>query len=100
MPPTTWYRFVAGLNARLRLVHKGCLKRKFRPIIEWLETCANTKLQNYGVRVDLAMFQARVDGYCQYGLVIYSAEEVDHVSFEYPNEAHQNEQHSRYAEYT
>lgn len=96
MPPTTWYRFVAGLNARLRLVHKGCLKMKFRPIIEWLETFANPTLRIYGMRVDLALFQATVNGYCQYGLLIYSGEEMDHVSLGYPDESRQDEQHSRY----
>ncbi|XP_041989691.1 uncharacterized protein LOC121741062 [Salvia splendens] len=94
VPPTTWYRFVAGLNARLRLAHKGCLKRKFRPVIEWLETCANPKLSIYGVRVDLAIFQVTVSGYCQYRLMIYSAEELDHISFGHLDESTQNEQHS------
>ncbi|KAH6774219.1 ephrin type-B receptor [Perilla frutescens var. hirtella] len=94
VPPTTWYRFVAGLNARLRLVHKGCLKMKFHPVIEWLEAFANPTLRIYGVHVDLALFQATVNGYCQYGLMIYSTEEMDHLSLGYPDEVPRNEQHS------
>ncbi|KAL0311912.1 UNVERIFIED_CONTAM: hypothetical protein Sradi_5590500 [Sesamum radiatum] len=75
VPPTTWYRFVAGLNAQLRLVRRGCLRSKFRPVIQWLETFANPALSAYRVHVDLAWFQATTDGYCHYGLLIYAVEE-------------------------
>lgn len=96
MPPSTWYRFVAGLNVRLRLVRKGFLKMKFRQVIEWLETFANPTLRIYGVHVDLALFQTTVIGYCQYGLVIYSVEETQHVLLAYPDESSRDGQHSRY----
>lgn len=75
MPPTTWYRFVAGLNAQLRLVCTGHLKVMFRPVLGWLGTHANPALRIHGVRVDLAWFQATASGYCQYGLLVYAIEE-------------------------
>ncbi|KAL3629998.1 hypothetical protein CASFOL_022982 [Castilleja foliolosa] len=80
VPPTTWYRFVAGLNAQLRLVSRGCLRAKFSPVLQWLETLANPALRVYGVHVNLAWFQATTDGYCHYGLTIYAVEEVDRLS--------------------
>ncbi|PIN24717.1 hypothetical protein CDL12_02540 [Handroanthus impetiginosus] len=86
VPPTTWYRFVAGLNAQLRLVRRGCLRAKFRLVLEWLETFANPALRVYGVHVDLAWFQATTDGYCHYGLLVYAVEgEMDHVSLASPD---------------
>ncbi|KAL3818986.1 hypothetical protein ACJIZ3_004891 [Penstemon smallii] len=96
LPPTTWYRFVAGLNAQLRLVRRGCLKAKFRPVLQWLETFANPALKIYGVHVHLARFQASTEGYSHYGLVIYAVEEGrDRESFDYPDGAPGNEQRSR-----
>ncbi|KAM7493377.1 hypothetical protein LguiB_027986 [Lonicera macranthoides] len=80
VPPTTWYRFVAGLNAQLRLVRRGRLRSMFRPVLRWLETHANPALRIYGVRVDLAWFQATSGSYCQYGLLVYSVEEDDCIS--------------------
>ncbi|KAL8504009.1 hypothetical protein ACS0TY_022659 [Phlomoides rotata] len=95
VPPTTWYRFVAGLNAQLRLVRRGCLRAKFYLIIQWLETVANSALGIYAVHVDLASFQATANGYCHYGLLIYAVEEeTDHVSSEFPDGAPQDEQQS------
>ncbi|KAL2543583.1 glycine-rich protein [Forsythia ovata] len=92
MPPTTWFRFVAGLNAQLRLVHRGCLRAKFRPVLKWLETFANPALRIYGVRVDLAWFRATNGGYCHYGLLVYAVEEeMDYASLEGRNGA--DEQH-------
>ncbi|KAI3454112.1 hypothetical protein Pfo_010775 [Paulownia fortunei] len=97
VPPTTWYRFVAGLNVQLRLVRRGCLRRKFCSVLHWLETFANPALRIYGVHVDLAWFQATTDGYYHYGLLIYAVEEeMDHVSLEFPDGAPGNEQHSRF----
>lgn len=93
MPPTTWYRFVAGLNVQLRLVRRGCLRAKFRLVIQWLETFANPALGIYAVHVDLASFQATANGYCHYGLLIYAVEEeTDHVSLESLDGAPQDEQ--------
>lgn len=83
VPPTTWYRFVAGLNAQLRLVRKGCLRSMFRPILKWLETFANPTLKVYGLRVDLARFQLTAGGFCQYGLLVYAIDDQDEqISFE------------------
>ena len=59
------------MNAQLRLVRRGNLKGTFLPVLKWLETHANPALNTYGVRVDLAWFQASALGYCQYGLVIH-----------------------------
>ncbi|XP_047324927.1 uncharacterized protein LOC124928723 [Impatiens glandulifera] len=72
MPPTTWYRFVAGLNAQLRLVRRGHLKVMLQTVVRWLDTHANPALRDYGVRVDLTQFQGTSNGYCQYGLLVYS----------------------------
>lgn len=94
MPPTTWYRFVAGLNAQLRLVRRGCLRSKFRPVIQWLETFANPALRSYGVHVDLSWFRATTDG-CHYGLLIYAIEEMDVLPLGHRREPG-IEQHARY----
>ncbi|XP_022750126.1 uncharacterized protein LOC111299295 isoform X3 [Durio zibethinus] len=75
VPPTTWYRLVAGLNAQLRLVCCGRLKVTFRPVLRWLVTHANPALRIHGVRIDLAWFQAAPAGYCHYGLLVHSVEE-------------------------
>lgn len=95
VPPTTWYRFVAGVNAQLRLVRRGCLRSKFRPVLKWIDTLANPALRVYGLHVDLAWFQATTDGYFHYGLLIYAVEEVDHVSLGFHDEESGDEQHSR-----
>ncbi|KAK8553297.1 hypothetical protein V6N13_062106 [Hibiscus sabdariffa] len=70
VPPTIWYRLVAGLNSHLRLVRYGHLKLTFGRVISWLETHANPTLITYGVRVDLAWFQPTSSGYCQFGLMV------------------------------
>ncbi|GLU09988.1 hypothetical protein SLE2022_268200 [Rubroshorea leprosula] len=70
VPPTTWFRLAAGLNAQLRLVRYGHLKITFGHVISWLETHANPTLSTYGVRVDLAWFQPTSSGYCQFGLMV------------------------------
>ncbi|CAO2818012.1 unnamed protein product [Amaranthus hypochondriacus] len=74
VPPTTWYRLVAGLNAHLRLVRRGCLRKTFRSVLRWLESHANPVLKSYGhgLRIDLAWFQATACGYCQFGLLVYA----------------------------
>lgn len=76
-PPTTWYRFVAGLNAQLRLVRKGRLRSMFRPILIWLETFGNPALKMYGLHVDLARFEATTGASCQYGLLVYALDGQD-----------------------
>lgn len=75
LPPTIWYRLVAGLNAQLRLVRCGHLRATFPPVIRWLETHANRKLRLYGVRVDLTRFQPSASGYCQFGLLVRAIED-------------------------
>ncbi|KAM0968498.1 hypothetical protein TB2_016507 [Malus domestica] len=75
VPPTSWYRMVAGLNAQLRLVCRGRLRVTLQPVLRWLENYANPALKIYGVRVDLAWFQATSCGYCHYGLVVDAFEE-------------------------
>lgn len=70
VPPTIWYRLVAGLNAQLRLVRYGHLKITFGHVISWLETHANPILSTYGVCVDLAWLQPTSSGYCQFGLLV------------------------------
>ncbi|KAM1605440.1 uncharacterized protein LOC126596812 [Malus sylvestris] len=72
IPPTIWYRLVAGLNAQLRLVRCGHLKLTFGHVISWLETHANPTLRLYGVHVDLAWFQPTASGYSQFGLLMYA----------------------------
>ncbi|KAA8521316.1 hypothetical protein F0562_011989 [Nyssa sinensis] len=96
IPPTTWYRFVAGLNAQLRLVCRGRLRAMFQPVIRWLETHGNPALRIHGIRVDLAWFQATACGYHQYGLLVYAVEEeIECTSFESTNGAVRTMQQSR-----
>ncbi|KAJ3694104.1 hypothetical protein LUZ60_009584 [Juncus effusus] len=76
VPPTIWYRLVAGLNAQLRLVRRGNLRSTLQPVLRWLETHANPTLSLNLVHVDLAWFQATPLGYCQLGLVVYAVEVV------------------------
>ncbi|KAJ6813534.1 uncharacterized protein M6B38_141930 [Iris pallida] len=79
VPPTIWYRLVAGLNAQLRLVRRGHLKKSFLPVLRWLETHGNPFLSMHGIKVDLAWFQATATGYCQLGLVVDAAESETEV---------------------
>ncbi|XP_057477166.1 uncharacterized protein LOC130764890 isoform X1 [Actinidia eriantha] len=96
VPPTTWYRFVAGLNAQLRLVRRGRLKVMFRPVLRWLETHANPALRIHGVRVDLAWFHATACGYCQYGLLVYAVEEeIEQTSVDRSGEVARTDQQPR-----
>ncbi|KAL2928800.1 Eukaryotic translation initiation factor 3 subunit H [Bienertia sinuspersici] len=76
IPPTVWYRLVAGLNAQLRLVRRGQLKLTFEPVVNWLEVLGNPVLITHGLRVDLAWFQPTTLGYSQFGLVVYRARNV------------------------
>ncbi|KAL8128611.1 hypothetical protein V2J09_017766 [Rumex salicifolius] len=69
IPPTVWYRFVAGLNAQLRLVCSRQLRMTFGPVMDWLETYANPTFRTHGVRVDLSWFRSTAFGYSQFGLV-------------------------------
>ncbi|KAB5514157.1 hypothetical protein DKX38_028063 [Salix brachista] len=96
VPPTTWYRMTAGLNAQLRLVRRGRLRVTFQPVLRWLETQANPALRIYGIHVDLAWFQATTFGHCQYGLLVYAAEEErEYISVEGIDGTKQVEEDSR-----
>lgn len=74
IPPTIWYRLVAGLNAQLRLVCHGHLRKTLGHVVQWLETHANPTLSSYGIRLDLACFQPTASGYCQFGLLVCSSD--------------------------
>ncbi|KAJ7973750.1 Ephrin type-B receptor [Quillaja saponaria] len=74
VPPTIWYRLVAGLNAQLRLVRRGRLKITFGRVMSWLDTHANPTLCAYGVSIHLAWFQPTASGYWQFGLVVRATE--------------------------
>ncbi|KAL0908014.1 hypothetical protein M5K25_022477 [Dendrobium thyrsiflorum] len=74
VPPTIWYRLVAGLNVQLRLVRRGHLRALLLPVLSWLEANANPNLSTHGVLVDLAWFQSTSSGYYQLGLVVYAVE--------------------------
>ncbi|KAH7294748.1 hypothetical protein KP509_27G016400 [Ceratopteris richardii] len=76
VPATIWYRLVAGLNAQLRTVRRGCLRTMLIPVIDWLATHANPRLSSNGVRVDLAWFQPTPSGYFQLGLLVSCANDV------------------------
>eukprot|EP00261_Vitis_vinifera_P024071 XP_010656239.1 PREDICTED: uncharacterized protein LOC100252538 [Vitis vinifera] len=75
VPPTIWYRLVAGLNAQLRLVCCGHLRITLGSVVSWLETHANPTLCTYGVRIDLAWFQPTACGYRQFGLLVCASED-------------------------
>ncbi|XP_049403131.1 uncharacterized protein LOC125866815 isoform X3 [Solanum stenotomum] len=70
VPPTIWYRLVAGLNAQLRLVHRGHLRANFCPVISWLETHANPYLRAHGIHVYLTHSQPSASGHDQFGLLV------------------------------
>ncbi|XP_075489131.1 LOW QUALITY PROTEIN: uncharacterized protein LOC142527987 [Primulina tabacum] len=95
VPPTVWYRFVAGLNAQLRLAHRGFLRSKFHRILRWLELFANPALSNYGVHADLAWFPSTTDGYCHYGLLVYAVDEDKNIESLRCDDGLGNQQHSR-----
>ncbi|XP_022893269.1 uncharacterized protein LOC111407817 isoform X2 [Olea europaea var. sylvestris] len=96
VPPTIWYRFVAGLNAQLRLVRRGHLKATFHPVICWLETHANRTLSTHGVHVELICFQPSASGYRQFGLLVCAIEdESTHSSIQGLDKSLLLEQHSQ-----
>lgn len=80
IPPTIWYRLVAGLNAQLRLVRRGHLKVTFSHVVSWLGTHANPTLRSYGVYVDLVWFQSAAFGYSQFGLVVCATQSESMLS--------------------
>ncbi|XP_019191996.1 PREDICTED: uncharacterized protein LOC109186463 isoform X2 [Ipomoea nil] len=96
VPPTMWYRLVAGLNARLRLVRRGHLTATFSQIVNWLETHANPCLHAHGIHIDLTRFQPSSCGYHQFGLLVCAVEnEAVQPSNESPSKSLSNEKQSR-----
>lgn len=89
---------VAGLNAHLRLVRRGCLRKTFRSVLRWLESHANPVLKSYGhgLRIDLAWFQATACGYCQFGLLVYAIDVDIELSTECQDGRMRVDQLSRY----
>ena len=87
---------MAGLNAQLRLVHRGHLRKSFRSIMSWIETHANPTLSAYSVRVDLACFQPTAFGYHQFGLIVHAVEDESvQPSVDKPDVSSLAEQQSR-----
>nr|XP_016514111.1 PREDICTED: uncharacterized protein LOC107830930 isoform X2 [Nicotiana tabacum] len=95
VPPTIWYRLVAGLNAQLRLVRRGHLRANFHPVISWLETHANPSLHAHGLRVYLARFQPSSSGYDQFGLLVCTVENEPVMPSEGQNRSLLLEKHPR-----
>lgn len=95
VPPTIWYRLVAGLNAHLRLVRYGHLKITFGHVINWLETHANPILNTYGLHADLAWFQPTPSGYSQFGIVVHGGIESASQAMEQQGELLLHLQQSR-----
>ncbi|XP_051132101.1 uncharacterized protein LOC127252110 [Andrographis paniculata] len=86
IPPTIWHRLVAGLNAQLRLVRRGHLRTTFNPVIQWLDTHANSRLRSHGIRINLTRFQPSASGYCQFGLAVSALEDENaHSSSQGPH---------------
>ncbi|CAH9131244.1 unnamed protein product [Cuscuta epithymum] len=96
VPPTLWYRLVAGLNARLRLVRCGHLRGTLSPIINWLETHANPSLRAHGIHIDLTRFHPSASGYHQFGLLLCAVEnDLAPSSIDYPRKSLTNEKQPR-----
>ncbi|XP_047328545.1 uncharacterized protein LOC124931994 [Impatiens glandulifera] len=72
VPPTIWYRLVAGLNAQLRLSFRGHLRVSFELIVSWLDKFANPNLESLNIRIDLAALQPTATGFGQFGIVVHS----------------------------
>ncbi|OVA12714.1 hypothetical protein BVC80_9019g8 [Macleaya cordata] len=70
VPATIWNRLVAGLNAQLRTVRQGCIRSALVPVLNWISTHANPKLEFHRVRIELGWFQATASGYYQLGILI------------------------------
>ncbi|KAE9613113.1 hypothetical protein Lal_00027691 [Lupinus albus] len=70
VPATVWNRLVDGLNAQLRTVRHGSIRRALRPIVDWINSHANPQLEFHGVKIELGWFQATASGYYQLGIVV------------------------------
>ncbi|KAJ3680638.1 hypothetical protein LUZ60_016916 [Juncus effusus] len=65
-----WNRFTSGLNAQLRSVNRTKIKRQLARVVSWAASHGNPRLDQYGVRAELAWFQPTASGYFQLGLVL------------------------------
>eukprot|EP00245_Coleochaete_scutata_P014090 TRINITY_DN5910_c0_g4_i1.p1 TRINITY_DN5910_c0_g4~~TRINITY_DN5910_c0_g4_i1.p1 ORF type:complete len:180 (+),score=20.30 TRINITY_DN5910_c0_g4_i1:81-542(+) len=84
LPATVWYRFVAGINAQLRTAQRGNLRRSLAVVVKWLASHINPTFREYGIRIDLASFQAVASGKYQLGIIMAEVdrtqEEVEDTS--------------------
>lgn len=70
VPATVWNRLVSGLNAQLRTVRHGSIRTALVPVVDWINSHANSQLEFHGVKVELGWFQATASGYYQLGIVV------------------------------
>ncbi|KAG6636083.1 hypothetical protein CIPAW_11G086100 [Carya illinoinensis] len=70
VPATVWTRLVAGLNAQLRTVRHGSIRSALIPVINWINSHANSQLDFHGVKIELGWFQATASGYYQLGVLV------------------------------
>ncbi|XP_027360081.1 uncharacterized protein LOC113868583 [Abrus precatorius] len=70
VPATVWNRLVAGLNAQLRTVRHGSIRKALVPVVDWINSHANPQLEFHGVKIELGWFQATASGYYQLGIVV------------------------------
>ncbi|CAI5487186.1 unnamed protein product [Closterium sp. Naga37s-1] len=80
IPPTVWYRLVAGLNAHLRTVSHGSLQRSLKPLLRWLCTHVNPSLEAHGVSAHLAWLQPTSASIIQLALCLDHPESTDHCN--------------------
>ncbi|CAA0825430.1 Unknown protein [Striga hermonthica] len=78
VPATVWNRLVAGLNAQLRTVRHGIIRKALCPVINWLATHANPQLDFHGVKIELGWFQATSSGYYQLGILVIAGSSTLH----------------------
>ncbi|GJP70154.1 hypothetical protein CLOP_g1132 [Closterium sp. NIES-67] len=82
IPPTVWYRLVAGLNAHLRTVTQGNLQGSLKPILRWLCTHVNPSLeaQDVSVSAHLAWLQPTSASILQLALCLDHPESNDYCN--------------------
>ncbi|XP_010919832.1 uncharacterized protein [Elaeis guineensis] len=70
MSTAIWNRLVAGFNAQLRTVRRGCIRSDLGHVITWINSHGNPQLEYHGVKVELGWFQATASGYYQLGILV------------------------------
>lgn len=70
MSTAIWNRLVAGFNAQLRTVRRGCIRSNLGPVIAWINSHGNPQLEYHGVKVELGWFQATASRYYQLGILV------------------------------